>query len=63
MAATQMASNSANCCGWTIFSTYPHTVLVCQNLEKYYGTHGSITKALDGINLGEFIYHGSLLVL
>ena len=37
----------------------PHTVLVCQNLEKYYGTRGNITKALDGINLsvarGEFI--------
>ena len=33
----------------------PHTVLVCQNLEKYYGTRGNITKALDGINR----YHGS----
>ena len=37
----------------------PHIVLVCQNLEKYYGTRGNITKALDGINLsvarGEFI--------
>nr|WP_314774414.1 ABC transporter ATP-binding protein [Lancefieldella rimae] len=40
-------------------SALPKFVLVCQNLEKYYGARNNITKALDGINLsvqrGEFI--------
>lgn len=40
-------------------SSTTQSVLVCQNLEKYYGARGNITKALDGINLsvsrGEFV--------
>ena len=59
MAATQTAPTQSTVVAGQSSALTPHTVLVCQNLEKYYGTRGNITKALDGINLsvarGEFI--------
>ena len=59
MAATQTAPVQSTVVAGQSSALTPHTVLVCQNLEKYYGTRGNITKALDGINLsvarGEFI--------
>ena len=59
MAATQVTPTQPTVVAGQSSALTPHTVLVCQNLEKYYGTRGNITKALDGINLsvarGEFI--------
>lgn len=59
MVATQTAPTQPTVVAGQSSTLTPHTVLVCQNLEKYYGTRGNITKALDGINLsvarGEFI--------
>ncbi len=40
-------------------SASPPAILTCQNVEKYYGTRGNITKALDGVSLevrtGEYV--------
>lgn len=59
MVATQSAPTQPTVVAGQSSALTPHIVLVCQNLEKYYGTRGNITKALDGINLsvarGEFI--------
>jgi ABC transporter related len=59
MAATQVTPTQPTVVAGQSSALTPHTVLVCQNLEKYYGTRGNVTKALDGINLsvarGEFI--------
>lgn len=59
MAAMQSAPTQPTVVAGQSSALTPHIVLVCQNLEKYYGTRGNITKALDGINLsvarGEFI--------
>ena len=45
----------------TSSSVLPKFVLVCQNLEKYYGTRNNITKALDGINLS--VQHGEFIAI